>query len=265
MTHGKPQTSCLLCFLHTKLSTGVIHLESFYQANVWEMLLRTTLSFFALLILARILGKKQLGQLTFFHYITGITFGSIASEIASQEETPFLDGLISLIWWTILTLLMSVITIKSKKARVLIDDKPTIVMQNGLVLEAGLKKSRLHLDELAMMLREQSIFSFTEVDYAILETNGSLSVLKKVPHTEATKQDVKADLTPPTYLPTEVISDGQLILENILELDLTEDWVTKKLRKQNIDNIEDVFFAQVQGNGSLYVSLKDKKRRATPL
>lgn len=239
-------------------------MESFYQANVTEMLIRTTLSFFALLILARILGKKQLGQLTFFHYITGITFGSIASEIASQEETPFLDGLISLIWWSLLTLLMSLITIKSKKARVLVDDKPTIVIQKGLILEAGLKKSRLHSDELLMMLREQAIFSLTEVDYALLETNGSLSVLKKVPHLESTKLDVKADTTPPTYLPTELISDGQLILENLLELDLTEEWLMKKLRKQNITNVQDVFFAQVQGNGSLYISLKDKKRQATP-
>lgn len=228
------------------------------------MLIRTTISFFALLILARILGKKQLGQLTFFHYITGITFGSIAAELASQRETPFWDALIGLVWWSVLTFLMTIITIKSKKMRVLADDKPTIVIQNGLVLEAGLKKSRLHLDELAMLLREQSVFTFAEVDYAILETTGNLSILKKVPYTEATKLDVKVDLTPPTYLPTEVISDGQLILENILELDLTEDWLMKKLRRQNIDNIEDVFFAQVQGNGSLYVSLKDKKRKSTP-
>lgn len=135
-------------------------MESFIHAHFWEMILRTTLSFFALLILARILGKKQLGQLTFFHYITGITFGSIASEIASQEETPFLDGMISLVWWSALTYLMTVITIKSKKARVLIDDKPTIVIQKGLILESALQKNRLHLDELTMMLREQAIFLY---------------------------------------------------------------------------------------------------------
>ncbi len=107
-------------------------MESFIHANFWEMILRTTLSFFILLILARILGKKQLGQLTFFHYITGITFGSIAAEIASQEETPFLDGIISLVWWSALTYLMTIITIKSKKARVLIDDKPTIASMDRM-------------------------------------------------------------------------------------------------------------------------------------
>ncbi|ODV57585.1 hypothetical protein BG258_00160 [Lysinibacillus fusiformis] len=228
------------------------------------MILRTTLSFFILLILARILGKKQLGQLTFFHYITGITFGSIASEIASQEETPFLDGVISLIWWSALTYLMTIITIKSKKARVLIDDKPTIVVQNGLILESALRKNRLHMDELTMMLREQAIFSVQDIQYALLETNGKLSVLQKTSEQVATKQDVKADVSPPTYLPTEVVSDGQLIKENIVELELTEDWVMKKLKKQNVHSVEDVFFAQVQTNGSLYISLKDKARHSSP-
>ncbi|GAA3351861.1 DUF421 domain-containing protein [Lysinibacillus sp. FSL M8-0216] len=239
-------------------------MESFIHANFWEMILRTTLSFFILLILARILGKKQLGQLTFFHYITGITFGSIASEIASQEETPFLDGVISLVWWSALTYLMTIITIKSKKARVLIDDKPTIVVQNGLILESALRKNRLHMDELTMMLREQAIFSVQDIQYALLETNGKLSVLQKTSEQVATKQDVKADVSPPTYLPTEVVSDGQLIKENIVELELTEDWVMKKLKKQNVHSVEDVFFAQVQTNGSLYISLKDKARHSSP-
>ncbi|MDM5231247.1 DUF421 domain-containing protein [Lysinibacillus pakistanensis] len=239
-------------------------MDGFFQVNFWEMILRATLSFFALLILARILGKKQLGQLTFFHYTTGITFGSIASEIAAQAETPFTDGLIALIWWSVLTYLMTIITIKSKKARVLIDDKPTIVIQNGLILESALKKNRLHMDELTMMLREQAVFSVQDVQYALLETTGKLSVLPKPAEQPATKQDVKADVTPPSYIPTEVVSDGQLIYENLVELELTEDWLLKKLKKQNVQSVEDVYFAQVQANGSLYISLKDKARRSSP-
>lgn len=172
--------------------------------------------------------------------------------------------MISLIWWSALTYLMTLITIKSKKARVLVDDKPTIVVQNGLILESALKKNRLHLDELTMMLREQAIFSVQDVQYALLETNGKLSVLQKTSEQVATKQDVKADISPPTYLPTEVISDGRLIKENLVELELTEDWVMKKLKKQNVHAVEDVYFAQVQTNGSLYISLKDKARHASP-
>lgn len=224
--------------------------------NFFEMIIRTTGSFFAILILARIIGKKQLSQLTFFHYVTGITFGSIASEIAAQAETPFFDGLVSLIWWTILTLIISYLSLKSKKMRVLFDDKPMILIYDGVINPTNLKKSRLHTDELTMLLREQSIFSLDEVQFAVFETNGELSVMKKSAMSTATKQDVKAGTTPYQYMPTELISDGKIITENLLELNLTEDWLLKKLRKKNIQDVADVYFAQVLENGSLYVSLR---------
>ncbi|AWE09190.1 DUF421 domain-containing protein [Lysinibacillus sp. 2017] len=221
------------------------------------MLIRTTCAFFAILLLARIIGKKQLSQLTFFHYVTGITFGSIAAEISAQVETPFLDGLVSLIWWTILTLLISYLSFKSKKARILFDDKPMILIRNGIILNDNLRKSRLHPDELTMLLREQSIFSLDEVLYAVFETNGELSVMKKPLMRGATKEDVNIAAPAPQFLPTELISDGKIITKNLAELQLTEEWLLKKLSKKNINNVKDVYFAQVLENGSLYISLKN--------
>ncbi|WP_234417301.1 MULTISPECIES: DUF421 domain-containing protein [unclassified Lysinibacillus] len=227
------------------------------ELNLGEMLIRTTCAFFAILLLARIIGKKQLSQLTFFHYVTGITFGSIAAEISAQVETPFLDGLVSLIWWTILTLLISYLSFKSKKARILFDDKPMILIRNGIILNDNLRKSRLHPDELTMLLREQSIFSLDEVLYAVFETNGELSVMKKPLMRGATKEDVNIAAPAPQFLPTELISDGKIITKNLAELQLTEEWLLKKLSKKNINNVKDVYFAQVLENGSLYISLKN--------
>lgn len=226
------------------------------EFNFFEMIIRTTGAFFAILFLARIIGKKQISQLTFFHYVTGITFGSIAAEISAQVETPFWDGLVALIWWTVLTILISYLSFKSAKLRVLFDDKPTVLVQNGTILPKNLKKARISVDELMMLLREQSIFSAADVDYAVFETNGELSVMKKPALETATKQDVKASTTPAQYMPTEVISNGKIILQNLLNLDLTEDWLIKKLKKKNVMKVEDVFYAQVLENGSLYVSLK---------
>lgn len=227
------------------------------ELNLWEMLMRSSFAFFAILLLARIIGKKQLSQLTFFHYVTGITFGSIAAEISAQVETPFLDGLVSLIWWTVLTIFVSFLSLKSKKARVLFDDKPTIVIQNGIILNDQLKKSRLHTDELAMLLREQSIFSFDEVLYAVFETNGNLSVLKKPLARSATKEDVHVSAPAPQYLPTELISDGQVIYENLDKLQLTEEWLLKKLSKKNLQDIEALYYVQILENGSFYISKKN--------
>lgn len=232
-------------------------MEGFQTIHFWEMILRSTLSFFSILILARIIGKKQLSQLTFFHYITGITLGSIAAEIAALEETPFWDGLVALIWWSLLTMLVSYIVLKSTKVRILVDDRPTILIQNGTIIKNGLKKARLHIDELAMLLRQQGVFSLDEVLYAVFEPNGELSVVKKPAKSPATKQDVKADITIPPYMPTELVSDGKIIMKNLIELDLTEEWLLNKLKKKNVKNIEDVYFAQILENGSLYISLNN--------
>nr|WP_232337083.1 DUF421 domain-containing protein [Lysinibacillus timonensis] len=232
-------------------------MEGFSEFNFWEMILRSTLAFFTILLLARIIGKKQLSQLTFFHYITGITIGSIAAEISANTEIQFWDAIVSLIWWTVLTLLISYIAIKSTKARVLFDDRPTILIQNGTIIKHGMKKARLHTDELSMLLREQGIFSFDEVHYAVFETNGELSILKKPAKSPATKQDMKADITLPKYMPTIVISDGIINKKNLTELNLTEEWLLNKLRKKHVENVEDVYFAQVLENGSLYISLNN--------
>jgi len=133
------------------------------------IIFRTSITFLILLIMTRLLGKKQLSHLTFFNYVTGITIGSIAAEIVSKPDMPLVSGLTSLIWWTFLTLLVGYIGIKSAKARIAIDGEPTIVIRDGFIIDSALAKTRLNLDDLSMMLRERDAFSIKEVEYAILE------------------------------------------------------------------------------------------------
>jgi uncharacterized membrane protein YcaP (DUF421 family) len=232
----------------------------FFKFDVLEMIYRTTGAFVALLILARFLGKKQLSQLTFFHYITGIAFGSIAAEIAGQTDVKFMEGLTALIWWALLTMLASYISLKSSNLRIVLDDQPSIVIKEGAIMESAMKKEKLHVNDLMMMLREQSIFTLQDVHYAILETNGQLSVMKKITQQGATKQDVKASTTAPKYLPTELISDGKVMEKNLTELSLTEEWLMQELRKKGVESAEQVFIAQVQDDGTLFVELKNPDR-----
>lgn len=225
------------------------------EVNAMDMLIRTTASFFAILFLARLIGKKQLSQLTFFHYVTGITIGSIAAEISAQIETPFFDGLLALVWWSFLTLAISFISMKSQKLRTLFDDKPIPIIENGQILMHNLKKCRLNFDELGMLLREQSVFDFREVQYAIFETNGQLSVLKYGVYETATKADVKAT-SEPKQLPVVVVVQGQIIYPNLFELGLSEDWLLKKLKRKSKAELTQIDFAQVQSDGSVFVSVQ---------
>lgn len=223
------------------------------ELNFFEMILRTTGSFFAILLLARIIGKKQLSQLTFFHYVTGITIGSISAEIAAQAETPFWDGIVSLTWWSLLTILVTYLTLKSKKARILLDGKPTVIIKNGVILASALKKERLHIDELLMMLREKDIYSLDEVLHVTLETNGEIGVSKRPQFRNTVLKDLQKKAPESLYFPTELISNGKIIHENLSELGLSEEWLYKKLSENHISQLSDIYFAQILENGSLFI------------
>lgn len=225
--------------------------------SFWEMIVRTTVTFSVLLLLARILGKEQLSQLTFFNYITGITIGSIAGEIAAHTDTHYLNAITSLIWWSILTILVSYISLKSSRAKALLDDKPMIIIKNGKILEENLKKSRLPLGDLNMLLRMQGIFSVKDVYFAVLETNGELSVFKKVAQQSATKQDVKAQIIVPKYMPSTIIADGKIIEKNLPDQGLTEEWVIKQLKKHGVNSVQQVFYAEIESDGTIYMDLRE--------
>ncbi len=233
--------------------------EGWGDIHLLEMAFRTTVSFAALLLLTRLLGKKQMSQLTFFHYITGITIGSIAANIAGESETPFWNGLLSLVIWTLLTVLLSFVTLKWGGSRMILDNQPTIVINDGRIDEQAMKSVQLHLDDLNMMLRETGVFTIKDVQYAVLETNGALSVLQKVPQLPATKKDVKAGGGPPQYMPSEIIADGRVNRKTLQLHGLSEEWLLKEIRKHGISRSDQVFFAQLQEDGSLDVTLKQPK------
>lgn len=225
--------------------------------SFWEMLVRTTITFVVLLFLARVLGKEQLSQLTFFNYITGITIGSIAGEMVAHDDTHYLNSITSLIWWSVLTVLVSYISIKSTKVKEMVDDKPTIIIKNGKILEKELKKSRLPVSDLTMLLRLQGVFSVKDVHFAVLETNGQLSIFKKAAQQPSTKQDVKAQITVPEYMPTTIIEDGKIITQNLTGLNLNEEWVLKQLKKHGVNTPKQVFYAEIESDGSVYMDLRD--------
>ncbi|MGA5692704.1 YetF domain-containing protein [Cytobacillus pseudoceanisediminis] len=228
--------------------------------TVNETILRVTISFLVLFLLARLMGRKEIGQMTFFNWASAIGIGSIAGNLAVNESTLIKDGVISLIVWTLFTILMDMLDLKSKQGRTVTTGEPLIVIKAGRIMERALKISRVDLDELQALLRQKDIFSLNDVDYAILETNGDLSVLKKESQQPVTKNDLNImspnkDLIP---LPTEVIADGKVNSKNLSKLKLDNNWLDRELQKAKIYSAEDVFFAQVQQDGTLYIDRKNK-------
>ncbi|EWG12810.1 YetF domain-containing protein [Cytobacillus firmus] len=227
--------------------------------TVTEVILRVAISFILLFVLARIMGRKEISQMTFFNWTSAIGIGSITANLAVNTNLSIRNGVIALVVWTLFTLLMDMVDLKSKLGRRVTTGDALIVVKNGEVIEGALKKSRLDIDSMRAMLREKNVFSLGDVDYAILESSGNLSVLVKESKQAATKSDLNGVNPKTTIFPlaTEVISDGKINKGNISKLNLDESWLAEELRKANIQSVNDVFYAEVQQDGSLYLDKRD--------
>lgn len=225
-----------------------------------QIIIETAITFFVLLTLTRLLGKKQLSNLTFFNYVTGITIGSIAANMVTLPTNDYLKDLLSLVIWCSLTMIISYISLKSGKIRVILDGQPTIIIKHGKIDRKALKRTMLNIDDLTMMIRQIHIFSIAEIDFAILEPNGTLSILKKPEFQETQKRDIKIYPSTPKYIPIEIIADGTLLKRNLLEVGKSKDWLLQELKKANIHAIEDVLYAELQSDGTLFIQKIDSSK-----
>ncbi len=221
-------------------------------------LVRSAIAFATLLLFTRILGKQQVGQLTAFEYIAGITIGSAASSLSIDLSTKPLPQFVGVSTWVVLVFALQKLAIKYRWFAKVTDDQPTIVIQQGKILEDNLSKIRLRYDELMSQLRDKDVFDITQVQYALLEPNGNISVLKKPEYDTPTLMDLKL---PPsvTGLFTEVILDGVIIDQNLSNKNKSMDWLANQLQANGISSIKEVSYAAIMPNGQLYIDkFKDK-------
>ncbi|MCR8848017.1 DUF421 domain-containing protein [Rossellomorea sp. SC111] len=225
--------------------------------TIIELSFRLILSFVLLLALTRIMGRKEISQMTFFNFVSAIAIGTLGASLAIDSSISVRNGVIALVGWTIFTIAMGVIDLKSKAFRKAVEGKPRVVVRKGEVMDAELSKVRLDLDALNVLLRKKNVFSIKEVDYAIFETDGTLSVMKKEKHQPLTKGDQQTftslSPTPQVAMPTALIEDGNIVMNSLRELHLDESWLKEQLTSQGITDMTDVFYAEIQKDGTLAV------------
>lgn len=222
-----------------------------------EIVLQTFLAFFAILFFTRILGKQQIAQLSYHDYVNGITFGSVAATMATDFGQRTWHYLLGLALFAALTFLMEWISLKSRRARKVIEGEPIVLVHNGKILEDNMNKARFNLKELTAQLRQKDIFDLDKVQYAILESDGNLSVMPKPAHKAVTVQDMGLSISPEA-IPTVVINEGDLILPNLKQHGLNREWLKEQLQANGVDGIEDVFAATYDPiKEKLYIDLYD--------
>jgi len=227
-----------------------------------SVLIRTVLAFVTLFVVARLLGKQQLSQLTFYEYITGITMGDIAASIAIDAGRSPLYYMLALVAFAALTLGTGVITEKSRPLRKLIEGEPVVLVHNGKILEHNMAKSGYNMENLMMQLRERDAFDIREVEFAIAETDGYLTVLKKSQNRPVTPADLGVD-TKYEGVPSEIIVDGQVIHQNLKQNHLDEAWLIARLQSMGYNSPQEIPYASLDSEGNLYVD--DKRDRLDPM
>lgn len=217
--------------------------------ELMKILLTSMLSVGALFAIAKIMGHKQMSQLDFFDYISGITIGSIAAELATELEEP-LEPLIAIGVYGIVAVLLSKITSLFPNTRKYINGTPTILMNNGKIYRANLKKAKLDLSEFMVMCRQQGFFNLNDIQTAVFEFNGKLSILPVCEKRPVNPDDLNLSPTP-EYIQTEVIMDGCILHENLKRMGLDDQWLQKQLSDQGYKKSQEVFLAVCGENNQL--------------
>lgn len=220
-----------------------------------EVILRTLVAVFVMFFLTKMLRKRQVSQLSLFEYITGITIGSITAYVSLDLDTNWHLGIIALAVWVLVSMGIEYLQLKSKKMRDLIDGTPTILIKGGKVMEENLKKERLTTDDLIMMLHKKDVFLIADVEFAVMEVNGDLSILLTRDNQPLTSNHlgIKVALE---QEPQAVIMDGKVLDDPLNVLGLNRGWLLMELEKMGVA-IENVFFGQVDAFNQLYVDLFD--------
>lgn len=230
-----------------------LRIEVFALNEAIVVFSRSLIAFFTLLIFARFLGKQQISQLTFFDYVLGITIGSIAASLSIDLESRAWPHWVGLATWTLTVFLIQYISVKSPVAAKLFVGEPVVVISNGKILEEAMGRLRYTTTDLMEELREKDVFDYSQVQFAVVESNGELSVLLKPEYQQPTIQDLNLTV-PNSSMSAQLIYDGMIIRENLDAAGVDENWLIKQLKQQNIKHVSDVFLASYNsGSGTLYL------------
>ncbi|HWI62561.1 MAG TPA: DUF421 domain-containing protein [Symbiobacteriaceae bacterium] len=200
----------------------------------------------------RLLGAKQIGQLTFFHYVVGISIGSIAGTTSVSGQVSAFEGVASIAVWSLMAVITTWISLKSRAIRGWLEGRPVVVIKNGQIMEENLTHARMNLDDLSALLRSKGAFEVADVEFAVLETTGEMSLLLKSQHQPLTAGTLKV---PTEYhgLSTKLVIDGRIQTDNLKLVHLSEAWLCQQLAQRGITDLSEVIYAELDTSGKLYV------------
>lgn len=224
--------------------------------NLYIVMIRTLILYFAVVVTMRVMGKRQIGQLQPFELVLAIMISELASLPMQDTRIPLMHGLIPIATLLIIQILLSITQLKSEKARVIICGKPSILITNGRIVIEELKNQRFNINDLMEELRLQGYYNLDDIEYAILETSGQLSIIPKTGLSPVTKIDMKVPYKQ-DKIPITLIMDGKVHKNNLKIANKDMNWLNTQLTKNNISSPKDVVVALIDSQDKFYFQLRD--------
>ncbi|MUK88263.1 DUF421 domain-containing protein [Ornithinibacillus sp. L9] len=222
------------------------------ELNVMDLTIKVVVGFFLLFFITKILGKTTIKQLTPFDFITAIVLSELLGNGIYEENVSLINIFHTVFLWGILMIMMEKGLLKFKGLRGFWEGNPSIIIRDGKIDRYQLKKNRMNINQLLSLLRQSEIFSIREVAYAVLETNGSISILKKHTYQKVTVKDL--NLPPqPAYPSTTLIMDGEIIADNVKSLGYNQSWLDNQLKRKGYNSSKEVLYADWLSTDGIYV------------
>ena len=219
--------------------------------EIFDVFIRAITSLVVLFVVTKLLGKKQVSELSLFDYVIGISIGNFAAEVTLNLESKIINGTIAVLLFGLIAYLVSFLSLKSIRLRRFFMGTPTIIIQNGVIIKENLKKNKVDINEVLEQCRTKGYFDISQILWAVLEVNGDLSILPKAKYRPININDMNIKVDEDGIV-ANVIIDGKIMTKNLLLINKTQDWLIKQL-KINEKKLEDVLLATVNSQEKLVI------------
>lgn len=213
-----------------------------------EIIPKCVLSIIILFIVTKIIGKKQVSQLSLFDYVVGISIGNFIAEMVINKEVQYIDGVVAMFVFGVFSYIVSYITMKSITIRRMIIGVPTMIVEDGKIIEKGLKKTNIDINDFLEQCRLQGYFDINDISYAIMEASGDISILPKKNATPVVQKDLKIKSSSNATITANLIIDGKFLEKNIKGCNLTINKIRDDLRKDGYQSEEEILLAVYSNN-----------------
>ena len=223
-----------------------------------DILFRTVTIYLSVLLLIRIMGKREIGQLSAFDLVVAIMIAELAAIPMDNTDIPLHIGMFPIIILVAAEIILSKISLKSEKLRAFINGTPSVVVEKGVIVQDEMAKLRLNLNDLLSQIRQQKVANIDDIEYAIMETSGKLSVILKPDKQPIIREDIGIH-KPSKGLPMALITDGHLSQQNLNRANKTVSWLMDQLKQQGYTSISEIFLASLDEQDNLFISEKHNR------